>query len=528
MVSNPAPLPLSRPKSAAIWLFGILAFAVALRAFAFVGLGGADDSAIADLSLRLLESGPWLPMGHYASRVGLIYPLAGIYAIAGVGEWQTVVMPFLYSLLSIVLAYLIGARLAGNRAGLLAALFLAVFPLDVAAASQLMPDLPQGATMALAFYLALRVGDSDHPVPWAILAGLAWGFSYLIKVEAPLLGLPMLVLLYINRRQWKAMLLLFVVFAGVIAAESLVYWLAGGKVIHRLYAVRQQGGGQFVAEYAATQLWVFPKAWFITVYEFGLHYYFLFAAMLWVLIKRRSRLYVIVIWVVLLLLWLQFGGNPFSEHYAVKSHLNRYCEIVAVPMAVLIGAFVAWLSFEKARVIYLSATVMLVGVGLFFVNFNTLSAERQHATKRAIDHARVHDLFPLYMDRTSHALAMIYMYADPRVAQTKSLQEHDFRSQETEIVDVEAKDAYLLLNRGFMQYGWRRYRVDPVDAGKLKDRAIVFQVDNPGNELAYQQARLLGRFADLLPVPFLREKIGNTANELLEPADAILLGRLRN
>ncbi|WP_020502786.1 ArnT family glycosyltransferase [Lamprocystis purpurea] len=509
----------------AIRLGAILLLAIALRWAAFVGLVGADDIAIADNALRLLESGPWLPMNHYAARVGLIYPLAGIYALMGVGEWQTVVMPFFYSLLSIVLAYLIGARLAGTPAGLWAALFLALFPLDVAGASQLMPDLPQGATMALTFYLALRVGDAQRPILWAIFAGLAWGLSYLIKVEAPLLALPMLVLLIMNREHWRAMLLVFVVLGAVIALESLIYWSAGGGIVHRLYAVQHHGDGKVMAAYSAVQLWVFPKAWFITVYEFGLHYYLMFGAMLWVMATRQSRLYVIVVWALVLLLWLQFGGNPFAADYSVKSHLNRYCEMLAVPMAVLIGAFVARLWSLRSNTAALMVTAAALSAGLFFINFNTLSHESEHATKRAIDYVRAHDLFPVYMDRKSYDLATIYLHGDPRLVQVHPLQVQDVKTNETAGVGPDAAAAYLLLNRDFMLYGWRRYEIEPVDAGQFKDRELVFQVDNPGNRLAYLQARFLGAVGRLLPVAFLREKIGGTADELLAPEDVLLFGK---
>jgi len=502
----------------------ILILSLILRLWLFTGISGDDDVSIADQALRLLASGPWLPESHYAARVGLYYPQALIYAVFGVGEWQTVVMPLVYSLLGVWLAYALARRLLGSGAGLLAALTLAVFPLDVYNASQLVPDLPMGVTSALAVYLVLRVLDSDRPYPWAVAAGLVWGFSYLIKVEAALLALPLLWIAWANRQHWRPLLVVFMVAGCVVLAESLVYYLAGGTVLHRLYCVTHQGGGKLVSEYSESQLWVFPKAWLITFYQFGLHYYLLFFGVVWALVTRRSVLYPIVLWVAIDLLWLEFGGNPFSAHYSVKSHLLRYCEILAVPMAVIIGA-----ALEQLRS-HLSASghALLVGavvfVALFFANFNTLSSERQLATKLALDHAAAHGYFPLYTDHTSAAIASIYLHQDPRVTEIHSLQHHDFRTQETSVLPLDQLSGYALLNRGFMDYEWRRYRMTPVSPTQAAaHHQTLYEVDNPGNSLAYLQARWLSAAAGLLPVPFLREKIAGTANELLEPDDAVIL-----
>ncbi len=191
------------------WLTSIVTLAIVLRWAAFVGVVGADDATISDMAQRLLASGPWIPETHYQGRVGLIYPLALIYALFGIGEWQLVAVPFSLGAASIVLAFLIARELCDDRSALIAAVILAVFPLDVAAATQMMPDLPLGVLTATSFYLALKALRNDDPKLWAVASGLAWGYAYLIKVEAVFMAVPFLMLLAIHRRDWRKLFWVF-------------------------------------------------------------------------------------------------------------------------------------------------------------------------------------------------------------------------------------------------------------------------------------------------------------------------------
>lgn len=195
-------------------------------------------------------------------------------------------------------------------------------------------------------------------------------------------------------------------------------------------------------------------------------------------------------------------------------------------MAVIVSALFYGLKeqYRLSDPVHALAIGSVVFVALFFANFNTLSSERQQATKLALDQAVANDYFPLYVDRKSAAVASIYLYRDPRVARIRSLQQHDMHTQETKLVSIDDLEGYAFLNRGFMRFDWRRYRVDQISVGDAADRhQILFAVDNPGNALAYTQAKLLASWARLIPVAFLREKIVATAEELLEPQDAVIL-----
>lgn len=499
-------------------LVAVLLFAAALRLLYFGGLVGADDVSVAQAALRWLEDGPQLPTGHYSARIGLVAPQAVVFGLFGVGEWQLALLPLLWSLGGIALAYAIGARLFGRPTGLVAALVLAVFPLDIGQATTFVPDMPLGTTMALAVWLAMLGTNRQHRWAWGLLAGLAWGFAYLIKVEAFFLGFAFLGLALQDRRAWPVVIPAGFVALAVVAVETLVYYSAMDVLFYRLQLI---DGVQMAVreEYSGGQLWVFPKAWFVTVYEFGLHYYAMFAGLLAILWRRERRGILLMAWIVAFLLWLQFGFNPFSGTFSFKSHLLRYCAMISVPMAVVIAYFL-W-QVLPGRVRWAGLGVV-VAAGLFFANFNQLNLERQAATKQAISAAVENGWFPLYLDRTSYFIAAYMLYDRPERAQIHMLQRHDFAEGETEIVPVEQIDGYVLLNRGFMLFANRRYFMTTLEAGDFERNAeTVLTVDNPMPGLAYAQAQLLAALA--APLPVIGDKVGTTVSELLEPNDVIVL-----
>ena len=509
-------------RNTSIIFAGILCLGVIVRTISYAGIMGDDDLSIAMKAAAILEHGPGVGQGHYGLRVGLIYPLAGLFGLFGIGEWQLAVLPLVMSCLGIWLAYAFGRRLIAPGVGLIAAAALACFPLDVYYATRYYPDLILGTSLALAFYLAWRSEDSERPWLWLVVSGLVWGWAYLIKIEAVFMGLVFLGLLLARRRSWLRLTIPILVFGAVIAGENLIYWLLQGEVLHRI-GVIESVSMRASPEFGLTQLWVFPKSWFVTFYEFGLHYYLFFIGLVLVLIKWQKELLLIWIWAVVFLFWLQFGGNPFAENYHVKSHLARYCNMLNVPMAVIIGYTLWNLKTRSGSLFWVVFLVLLVLPALFFINFNTLNSERTVATKQALAHARDSNLFPLYMDRTSTGIARFLTYGSGKEDAIHSLQKHDFQEGKTEIRPLDELQGYVLLNRGFMAKAARRYYMQMVDIEAMQSRhKLIYRVDNPMNSLAYMQAQLLVFLGSQIPVDFLSDKISETGKRLLKGRDALV------
>jgi 4-amino-4-deoxy-L-arabinose transferase-like glycosyltransferase len=504
-----------------LWLSAILLIGLILRLFAFSGMLGTDDAAIAGQALRLLEEGPYLPDSHYAGRVGLIYPLAFVFWLFGVGEWQLALLPMAAGMLGIWLAFAIGRELGSAEAGLLAALLLALYPLDVATSSQFFPDQILGAALALSLFLVLRVVNRPEPShALAFVAGLVWGYAYLVKSEAVFMGVVFLPMLWLYRNRWREALLVMAGAGSVALAENLVYYLAAGEWFYR-GTLTKTPGLTVNPEFSASQLWVFPKAWFVTFYEVGLYFYLGFAALLWAVLRRKRQLLLISIWFGFFVLWHQFGFNPFHSTISFKSHLIRYLNVVNIPLAILAGFFL--LKGVRSRLLRRFSLAVVVLSALFFINFNTLSHERHRATKIAVEYARDNGLFPLYLGYTGAAIAKFLLYDDPRRDQVHTFQHHDFVSGKTEMVPVDSTRGYLLVVPASMQYLFNRYYMRELDIGRLKSKLeLMLKVENPMNGLAYRQAQLLVFLGSLLPVESISRKIMATGNGLLRADDALL------
>ena len=498
----------------------IAAVALVLRLVFFTGVLGSDDVFHAGGALRLLEQGFSVPEGHHGARFGLFLPVAPIFFFFGVGDWQMAIYPLVLDLLSIWLAWRLGTMFANARVGLLAAGCLAVFPLDIMEASRLSPDLPLGAMMALAIYLIMRADGSPNRIIWSICSGLAWGWAYLIKIEAGILGVVFLALFFTDMRKWflPVAIAMFIA-AGFVAVETLLYFMHTDIFLYRL---KQIGGGSLMNEaYSLTQLSVFPKKWFVTIYLFGLHYYFLFAGLLWILFSRKSSMLVPMIWVVIFLIWLQFGFNPMVGFIGFKTKLARYCSMLTVPAMIVI----AFLFDECLRRFSRWIPYSLIGAALFasvfFINFNQLNLEREVSTKKALALALKNNWFPLHLDAASHEFARFLWQGSKNVERIFSLQVHDFKAGKTQLTDLRSIDGYLLVNRMFMVHKNRRYSMEMVDLDLADEIGeIVATIDNPMPALAYRQAEFLSQLSR--PLPSLHKRISTTVDDVLKGQDVVV------
>ncbi len=401
---------------------------------------------------------------------------------------------------------------------------LALFPLDVLQASNFTPSLLLGVALSTAFWLMVRSEHSAYPVRLLILAGLAWGYASLIRVEALLIA-PVFIYWMFSRPRGGKLVHLWVWFGflAVVAMEIALYYQASAELFYRLKVVtlggtRAHGASELGmnAAYSAQQLWVFPKAWFITFYKFGLHYYLFFAAIFWTFWRRHKPGMAVAIWSSIYLLWLEFGGNPLQwlqGHFYFKTHLDRYCTSIDVPMAIMIALFLVY-----ALNRWLRALVVLgvVAVALFMISFNTLNLERATASKLGIYHAMSRGWSPLYLDQASYEIADFLVKGAESPFKIHNMQNTINR----QITPLDGVKAHLLLNRDFMVFKERRYRRPRVEIEKMGvPYKEVYRVDNPMEPLAYEQIRILSGLVDGFPVAALRDKIQNTAKEVLADGD---------
>ena len=182
------------PTRARVLLGSILILAAALR---FTGLGWGlrhrpdlDERWFVESVGRMLAARD-LDHRFYEYPGLFIYFLAPVLAFFrppdfGAGAYLAArVVVALFGVTSVGLTYLLAARLAGRGAGLAAALFVAVSPVEVFTAHMVRPDVALEAFVLLAFLAFLRLGSD-----WRedLLSGIALGVATAVKFTGVLLA----------------------------------------------------------------------------------------------------------------------------------------------------------------------------------------------------------------------------------------------------------------------------------------------------------------------------------------------------
>jgi hypothetical protein len=501
-------------------VLAVLLLALALRLFFAAGISGNDDLSVANGAVGILDHGISLPGGHYGARFGLTLPLALVFRVAGVGVPQLIVLPLLFSVAGVWLAFRLGTKLFDPLAGLFSALALAFYPLDVEFAGLFFPDLIQGVALAASMACALEF-DRERGAGSAIAAGALWAFAYYVKIDAVVLLFVLLLAWALGYLRFSRLLLVGFFAFVLVGVELVAYGVLTGNPFYHAELERRAANEVLAAGMDYRQLFTYPKAMFVTVYETGAHFYLLLAAFVLVLLRRERAALLLAGWIVIFLAWLTFGVDPFGAALRLKPQIPRYLLDFAVPMAVLIG----WLFAAAARLLP-ALLVGLVGLGaasvaVVFMAFNGLSYQPAMATRISLDEAVRQNWFPLYVDVQSMSIASFMLHDSPHRAELHQIQMHDFLAGKTTFGTIAEPRAWLLDNAAFERRLAKRNMVTPIDPAQFGMTVTkVFTVDRPLPAVDYAILSGLVAVSDLVPVPGLRSHIHETADDLLLPGVA--------
>jgi hypothetical protein len=500
----------------------VLLVALALRVFFAAGISGNDDLSVANSAVGILDHGIGVPGGHYAARFGLTLPLAAIFAVAGVGVAQLVVFPLLVSLAGVWLAWWLGCRLFDRATGMFAALALAFYPMDVEYAGLFFPDLIQGVALAGAVACAIEP-DGRRGIGSAIAAGALWAYAYYVKIDAAVLLFVLLLAWALGYLRFGRLVLVGIAAFLLVGVELAAYAALTGDPFYHVALERRAANEVLAAGNDYRELFTYPKAMFLTVYETGAHFYILLVGIVLALALRRRPALLLVGWVAIFLAWLMFGVDPFGGHVRLKPQISRYLLDFAVPMAALVGwTFSTLLRALPAWLVGL-AGVGAAAVAVVFMAFNGLSYQPAMATRMALDQAVRQNWFPLYTDVQSMAIAAFMLHDSPHFSELHQLQLHNFLTGVTTFATVAEPRAWLLDNAAYERRLAKRNLVTPIDPAQFGMKPTpVFTVDRPLPAIDYSILAGLVAVSDLAPVPGLRAHIHDTADDLLLPGVATI------
>ena len=208
-----------------------------------------DAQGYADIAIEL-DRGNGFALGPGATQAATDYspglPLfaSGLYALTGgVHERMARLVLALIGTLAALFAYLIGRRLSGPLAGLVAAAAVAIYPALIEYQGMLMSE-PLAASLLSGAVLAMLWADSRGARGW-LLPGLLLGALALVRPEYLAISFPIAVVIFARRGRggWRVGLVhALVLLAGL--AIVVVPWTVRNAVVLERFVPISTGGGQ--------------------------------------------------------------------------------------------------------------------------------------------------------------------------------------------------------------------------------------------------------------------------------------------
>jgi 4-amino-4-deoxy-L-arabinose transferase-like glycosyltransferase len=314
-----------------------------IRFVCFTGIVASDDLGYSHYAQQIAKGLYNVEAHHFASRYGVIVPLATIYRFWGVHEWTTILLPLLMSSIAPILALLVAQRFLTRRAAWVTAILLATFPVHVRYATILVPEAMMETIVLTAVLLFLHARQNDN-IAKGIIAGIAFGLAYLTKEPAIFVALAFLAYAGFERR-WRLATTVVLGLSIVVLSEMVWYWSQTGDPFFRSHAMAiHNASGMAVAanDNLTYRLFkAYPRMMIVPNVDFGLHSTIsvicLLAALFLRPIRGRAFLFPLILWAAVPFLYLNFGSSSFSKYWALPV-APRYIELVYVPLFCVFGA----------------------------------------------------------------------------------------------------------------------------------------------------------------------------------------------
>ncbi len=393
-------------RSSRIVLLALLLFALLYRLSTLMMIHTGVDERDYWTSAKAIAQGlPYPELSHRTTRFSLILPVAA--AVAALGSHPNVyyALPLLNCLVQVALAFLIGFRLRGLRAGFIAGLCLVLFPYMIRAGSQVRPEIFSMTYILAATYCLVSYFERDDGALSSLLWATAWIF---IAYEAKITNLffvpgIFLAILLFKKKPGHAflhcglLLMLFLFETGVYALFT-QYKLGQLQIILTTHVSGDYSFfvGSFLGlfmRYSSRYLQAYWQIPFLVFLMLSVYY----------LCKRRDkRLSAIIIASLSFFVGVTFAVRSLHPISPAESFINRYFSAVLGPLFVTIGyAFDALLDRylkRGARPCRSSGYLLLLGLGAA-ATLGIFSYPRLPSGMRTFVNSPLHpDLHPLALN----------------------------------------------------------------------------------------------------------------------------------
>jgi len=445
-------------RSFALGLVILAAFIIRMMFFTG-GVRGSDAYAYA-LHAFQMATGQYdinTMDSFYGFRFTLLLPTALSYFLFGVNDYASVIFLYISSLLNIGVVFLLADRLSGHKTALLAAIFLALYPLDILMANMISPDsfIPLFSSLAILLYvMAEEKKYSAGAVRFfLIMAGFCLGLAYLSRITSIFLFAALACYHIFRQRSLKALFLLILGFAILLGAEAGYYYFYTGDYLfhyHRIAVHEALVKGPDPD--AIVSLLFYPKVMFgfdLTGWaHYGLLWWLVVAGWALAYLRRDTRSALPIFCLIIPFLGFEFGTQSLNEMIPIMKNYN-YLSLLTCP-AVLISAYAlkegsSIMSQRSRKALFLFLIVIAV-MNLYGIYRLTLNIKDDAAPYVAVaDALKAGKQRPIYVHHDRWPLFLNYFLRyDPNL---------DFRMMndldENRIVDI--ANAYIILHKRYLE-----------------------------------------------------------------------------
>jgi len=341
-----------------------MGLALFLRLTFVTGIVHSDAVGYAQAAHDLVTKG--LHMGADGvgrGRLGTYAPLALFYALFGVSQATTLAWPLLCSLATACLIYAIGCLLAGESAGLIAALVWAIMPLDISLATSLLPDGPLTTFSAAGILLLLLAERSKgwKALAYYVSCALCLVAASLVKQTGLILFLFLSVYLISTKRfSWKFLAIGLAV--GCLAGALFWYHFRFTPA----WTDRTVGAPWFSLDTLITT----STAWYRALTqarEFFVLLPLFVVAIAASLARRLEGAAFAALWLATTFLYMELGTrSPFVYlPWSPEIWQVRILDFTMVPSAVLVGIYLGGANRPGVtRIVVAAAAIVVAGVAL--------------------------------------------------------------------------------------------------------------------------------------------------------------------
>lgn len=356
---------------ACLLVAGLVALHVALRLVWASGLGLGDDFNLRTDIASIVHTGHVMASPK-AYRVTWWLPTVVSTRLFGLADVGLVLPILLASALGAGVVYALGARLYGRAGGIIAALLLAVHPLDFAWSTMLAEDIVLSAVSALAMLLALRALDADDPQRRRrsfALAALAACAAFYAKISAVFLVPALLAIAWLRRDRLDRHVAVFIATAlGIMAAGTLVaYAFTGDPLAPYTYEIGFQGLDRPEdverRRLTAEVFWFYPRLLFLENHlgdmPNSIYAWLTVALALAAPLLRLRTSAIAVCWLLAIFLGYQLNAHRVDGVWVSGFRNIRHAHVFVYPLLlVLAGLLTSLLRRRRTAAVLLLAVVL--------------------------------------------------------------------------------------------------------------------------------------------------------------------------